>query len=162
MEYGWAWAKTLVEFVETQLAPTDLVAVMYPLTPLFDVQLTRDHAQIVRALQAFEGRKYNYDPRNMFEQQYAYYPTTTVEKIRNDVSLSGLKALALHLGGLREGRKSIIVLSEGYSNYVPPQLRDESAAGGGLLSTQRYDPFAGDNSREETSQFFEDSSMRWT
>ena len=150
----------LVEFVETQLAPTDLVAVMYPLTPLFDVRLTRDHAQIVRALQAFEGRKYNYDPRNMFEQQYAFYPTTTVEKIRNDVSLSGLKALALHLGGLREGRKSIIVLSEGYSNYVPPQLRDQGAGGGGRLSTQRYDPFAGDNPLEETSAFFDDSSMR--
>ena len=150
----------LVEFVETQLAPTDLVAVMYPLTPLFDVQLTRDHAQIVRALQAFKGRKYDYDPRNMFEQQYAYYPTTVVEKIRNDVSLSGLKALAIHLGGLREGRKSIIVLTEGYSDYVPPQLRDESAGGGRLRSTQRYDPFAGDNRLEETSQFFDDAAMR--
>ena len=150
----------LVEFVETQLAPTDLVAVMYPLTPLLDVQLTRNHAQVVRALQTFEGRKYNYNPRNMFERQYAYYPTTTVEKIRNDVSLSGLKALAVHLGGLREGRKSIIVLTEGYSNYVPPQLRDEIAGGGGRLSGQRYDPFAGDNRLEESSQFFDDASMR--
>ena len=150
----------LVEFVETQLAPTDLVAVMYPLTPLFDVQLTRNHAQVVRALQAFEGRKYKYDPRNMFEQRYAHYPTTTVERIRNDVSLSGLKALAIHLGGLREGRKSIIVLTEGYSNYVPPQLRDESAAGAGRLSGQRYDRFAGNNGLEETAQFFDDASMR--
>ena len=150
----------LVEFIETQLAPTDLVAVMYPLTPLFDVQLTRNHAQIVRALQTFEGRKYKYDPINMFEQQYAYYPTTTVEKIRNDVSLSGLKALAIHLGSLREGRKSIIVLSEGYSNHVPPQLRDERAGGGGRRSTQRYNPFAGNNPQEETAQFFDDSAMR--
>ena len=95
----------------------------------------------------------------MFEQQYAYYPTTMVEKIRNDVSLSALKALAIHLGGLREGRKSIIVLTEGYSDYVPPQLRDERAAGGGQLSAQRYDPFAGQARGEETAQFFEDSSM---
>ena len=152
----------LVEFVETQLAPTDLVAVMYPLTPLFDVQLTRNHAQVVRALQAFTGRKYDYDPLNIFEQQYAHYPTTMVEKIRNDVSLSGLKALAIHLGGLREGRKSIIVLSEGYSDYVPPQLRDERATGGGLRSPQRGDPFAGDHPLEETSQFFDDSSMIMT
>ena len=150
----------LVEFVETQLAPTDLVGVMYPLTPLFDVRLTRNHEQIVHALQSFEGRKYRYDPRNMYEQQYAHYPTTVAERIRNDVSLSALKALAMHLGGLREGRKSVIVLSEGYSNYVPPQLRDESAEGGGLSSTQRYDPFAGQNSREQSFQFFEDSSMR--
>ena len=150
----------LVEFVETQLAPMDLVAVMYPLTPLFDVELTRDHTRVVRALQSFVGRKHNYDPRNMFEQQYAYYPTTVVEKIRNDVSLSALKALAIHLGGLREGRKSIIVLTEGYSDYVPPQLRDERAAGGGQRSAQRYDPFAGQGRGEETAQFFEDSSMR--
>ena len=150
----------LVEFVQTQLAPTDLVAVMYPLTPLFDVRLTRNHEQIVHALQRFEGRKYRYEPRNTYEQLYNHYPTTVVETIRNDVSLSALKALAIHLGGLREGRKSVIVLSEGYSNYVPPQLRDESAAGGGRRSTQRYDPFAGQNPQEQTAQFFEDSSMR--
>ena len=150
----------LVEFVETQLAPTDLVAIMYPLTPLFDVQLTRNHGQIVNALQRFEGRKYKYDARNGYEQLYNHYPTTVVEKIRNDVSLSALKALAIHLGGLREGRKSVIVLSEGYSNYVPPQLRDESATGGGLISTQRFDPFAGQSGQEQTMQFFEDSSMQ--
>ena len=103
----------LVDFVQNELAPTDLVGIMYPLTPAFDVTLTRDHEQIVHALQRFEGRKYDYDPRNMYEMEYAHYPTTAVEKIRNDVSLSALKALAIKLGGLREGRKSIIVLSEG-------------------------------------------------
>ena len=131
---------TLVEFVETQLAPMDLVAVMHPLTPIYGVQLTRNHAQIVRALRAFKGRKYDYDPINRYEQQYAYYPTTTVEKIRNDVSMSALRALAIHLGGLREGRKSIIVLSEGYSNYVPPQLRNSRAAGGGGANHDWLDP----------------------
>jgi VWFA-related protein len=150
----------LVEFVQTQLAPTDLVAIMYPLTPLFDVQLTRNHGQIINALEAFRGRKYEYDPRNSYEQQYAYYPTTTVEMIRNDVSLSALKGLAMHLGGLREGRKSVILLSEGYSNYVPPQMRDQSAAGGrGQLSPQRHDPYAGQNRYEQTGQFFEEATM---
>ena len=150
----------LVEFVETQLKPTDLVGVMYPLTPIMDMRLTRDHAQVVRALQGFEGVKYNYQPRNMYEHQYANYPTTTVEMIRNDVSLSALKALAIHLGGLREGRKSVIVLSEGYTNYVPPQLRDIDALGGGFFNPARYDPLAAENRFEETSQFFEASYMR--
>ena len=147
----------LVEFVET-LGPTDMVAVMYPLTPTFDVYFTRDHAQIIRALQGFKGVKYDYEPRNMYEQQYAYYPTTTVEKIRNDVSLSALRGLSIKLGGLREGRKSIIVLTEGYSTYVPPQLRSMSAAGDPLGG--QGGPFAGDNRREETSQFFETASMQ--
>jgi VWFA-related protein len=151
----------LVEFVRTQLGPSDLVGVMYPLTPLFDVQLTRNHEQVIRALQAFEGRKWDYDPRNTYESQYAYYPTTVVEKIRNDVSLSALKALAIHLGGLREGRKSVIVLSEGYTDYVPPQHRDESALGGVMgRAVNRYSPLAGESRAEETMRFFEDSSMR--
>ena len=140
--------ESLIEFVETRLAPTDLVGVMYPLTPLMDLRLTRDHSQIVRALSEFEGRKYNYAPENMYEHQYAHYPTTTVEMIRNDVSLSALKALSIHLGGLREGRKSAIVLSEGYSNYVPPQMRDENAFAGGY-NPMRYDPLAGENRVEE-------------
>ena len=139
----------LVEFVETQLAPTDLVAVMYPLTPVSDVQFTRNHAQVVRALQSFRGRKYDYDPVNMFEMQYAAYPTTTIEKIRNDVSLSALRGLAIHLGGLREGRKSIIVLSEGYSNYVPPPMR---AGPGGQRAFQRYEPSAADSPAEQKAR----------
>ena len=150
----------LVEFVETQLRPTDLVGVMYPLMPLIDFRLTRNHEQIIRALEDFEGVKYDYQPRNMYEHQYANFPTTTVELIRNDVSLSALKALAIHLGGLREGRKSVIVLSEGYSNYVPPQMRDRDAMAGGLFNPQRYDPLAGESHIEETSQFFESSYMR--
>ena len=151
---------TLVEFVETQLRPTDLVGVMYPLTPIYDVRLTRNHAQIVRALEGFEGVKYDYEPRNMYEHQYVNYPTTVVEMIRNDVSLSALKGLAVFLGGLREGRKSVIVLSEGYTNYVPPQLRDMDALAGGLFNPQRYNPLAGESHLEETSQFFESSYMR--
>jgi VWFA-related protein len=150
----------LVEFVETQLRPTDLVGVMYPLTPITDMQLTRNHAQIVRALEGFEGVKYDYQPRNMYEHQYANFPTTTVEIIRNDVSLSALKGLAIYLGGLREGRKSVIVLSEGYTNYVPPQMRDIDAMGGGFFNPQKYDPLAGETHIEETSQFFESSYMR--
>ena len=151
---------TLVEFIETQLRPTDLVGVMYPLTPIMDVRLTRNHAQIVRALNGFEGVKYNYEPRNMYEHQYVNFPTATVEMIRNDVSLSALKGLVIYLGGLREGRKSVIVLSEGYTNYVPPQLRDMNALGGGLFNPQRYDPLAGESHFEETQQFFESSYMR--
>ena len=152
--------RDLVEFVETQLRPTDLVGIMYPLTPIMDMRLTRNHDQIVRALEAFEGVKYDYQPRNMYEHVYANFPTTTVELIRNDVSLSALKALAIHLGGLREGRKSVIVLSEGYSNYVPPQLRDIDAMAGGFFNPARYDPLAGESRMEQTQQFFEMSYMR--
>ena len=41
--------------------------------------------------------------------------------------LSALRGLMVRLGGLREGRKSVLLLSEGYTNYVPPQLRSHNA-----------------------------------
>ena len=56
--------KPLTDFIQNNLAPRDLVAVMYPLTPLDGVQLTRDHNSVVRAIERFEGRKFNYEPRN--------------------------------------------------------------------------------------------------
>ena len=60
--------------------------------------------------------------------KYSMYPVEIVERIRNQVSLSRARAVwSPRLGGLREGRKSVILVSEGYSNYVPPQLRDPVA-----------------------------------
>jgi hypothetical protein len=71
------------------------------------------------------------------------------------VSLSALRALTEHLGGLREGRKSIIVVGEGYSNVLPPQLRDQNASQPGYMNPNRRDPFAGENdSRESTYRVF--------
>lgn len=122
----------LIRFVEQDLSPLDLVAVMYPLTPLDAVQFTRNRQSIVDAINGFVGRKYDYTPRNQFEEQYAYYPAVTVERIRNQVSLSALKGLSTWLGGLREGRKAVILVSEGYTNTLPPQLSDPIAAMPGL------------------------------
>ena len=42
--------------------------------------VTRNHDAIMRGLQQFRGRKYDYTPRNEIEEQYAYYPTETVER----------------------------------------------------------------------------------
>ena len=56
-ENGVRAGQTLVQFLENNLVPTDLVGIMYPLTPLIDVQLTRNHAAIIRAVDNFLGRK---------------------------------------------------------------------------------------------------------
>ena len=148
--------EALINFIYTQLGPSDMVSVMYPLTPLDAVQMTRNHGSIVAAIERFEGRKYEYEPRNQFEQQYANYPTEVVERIRNEVSLDGLRALVTHLGGLREGRKAVILVSEGYTNYLPPQLRDRDAGLSGFGNPNRLNPLAGDNPLEQTSAFFAD------
>ncbi len=146
--------KPLVEFVQNNLGPSDLVAVMYPLTPLDAVSLTRDHQSVTRVLERFEGRKFNYEPRNAVEQRYALYPAETVERIRRQVALSALEGLAVKLGALREGRKAVIVVSEGYTALLPPQLRDPIASMPGLGNPARRNPAIGDNSMlEDRAEF---------
>src|SRR3954454_2168320 len=134
----------IARFVETQLGPSDMIGLMYPLGSTAAVRMTRNHAAIVKGLEQFLGRKYDYTPRNEFEQNYVRYPTETVERIRNEVSLSALKALILHMGSLKEGRKALILVSEGFTNMLPPQLRDPSAALPGFGNPAHNDPNAGD------------------
>jgi VWFA-related protein len=141
--------KPLVEFVQNQVGPNDLLAVMYPLTPLDAVTLTRNHASIMNTLERFEGRKYNYEPRNAIEEQYALYPTEVVERIRRQVSLSALEGLSIKLGSLREGRKAIVLVSEGYTALLPPQMRDQIAVMPGFNNPNRNNPNAGENSITE-------------
>lgn len=145
----------LIRFVREQISPHDLVALMYPLTPVGDVVFTRDREAVVSAIQRFEGRKYNYEPRNALEERYAYYPAATVEVIRNQVSLSALRGLVTYLGGVREGRKAVILVSEGYTNNLPPQLNDPIAAMPGVNNPARRMPGVDvTDPRAEAARFF--------
>jgi VWFA-related protein len=139
----------LAQFIDTQLGPSDMVGLMYPLEPTAALRMTRNHSAIVRGLQQFQGRKYDYTPSNEFEEKYAYYPVETVERIRNQVSLSAIKSLIIHMGSLKEGRKTLILVSEGYTNMVPPQMRDANAQMPGSGNPNRYNPQAGVNDINE-------------
>ena len=151
----------IVEFLEKNLLPTDLIAVMYPLTPLMDLNLTRNHALVIEQVKGWYGRKYDYDPLNEYESQYYFYPTETVELIRNYVSFSALQGLAIHLGGLREARKNVLVVSEGYTYYVPPQLRSNDASQGPNRreNPAMGDPSAGSSVYEEARQVFSNADI---
>src|SRR5262245_12454050 len=105
----------LTRFVQNQLRPNDIVALMYPLTPVTDLSFTRNHDVVVGAINNFVGRKFDYTPLNQLEQNYARYSTDQVEKIRNDVVMGALQGLSIRLGSLREGRKSVIFVSEGFT-----------------------------------------------
>ncbi|MGE5246516.1 MAG: VWA domain-containing protein [Betaproteobacteria bacterium] len=145
----------LERFVEDRLGPSDMVGLMYPLESLSSVRLTRNHDAIVKGIDQFIGRKFDYEPKNQFEEQYAMYPASTVEQIRNQVSLSAIKALIVHLGSLKEGRKSLILVSEGFTNMLPPQLRDPIADMPGFGNPDRGNPTAGENDpREDSARFF--------
>ena len=135
----------LAKFVETQIGPSDMIGVMYPLESTASVRMTRNHSAVIRALQQFLGRKYEYEPKNQFEENYAHYPTETVERIRTQVSMSAIKSLIVHMGSLKEGRKALILVSEGFSYMIPPQMRNRDATQPGSGNPDAFNPFAGQN-----------------
>jgi hypothetical protein len=63
--------------------------------------------------------------------------------------MTALESLVTHLGSLREGRKAVILVSEGFTNLLPPQLRDPIAGMPGLGNQNRNNPFAGTNDPTE-------------
>ena len=95
--------RMLVDFIENDLIPTDLVGVMYPLMPVSEVRLSRNHEAAINAIRQFQGVKYDYEVRNLYEARYNMYPTEIVERVRNEVSLSALRGLMTMLGGPARG-----------------------------------------------------------
>jgi VWFA-related protein len=151
----------LSRFVERQLGPTDMVGLMYPLETTSSVRMTRNHEAIMKAVQQFIGRKFEYTPKNEFEEKYANYPAEIVEQIRNQVSLSAIRSLIVHMGTLKEGRKALILVSEGYTNMLPPQLRDPVASMPGYGNPNRFNPMAGVNDpNEDRAAFFSSVDMQ--
>lgn len=102
-------------FVE-MLGPTDLVAVMDPLLPLSALKFTRNRRELLDKVKTFEGRRGVYIPaRSVLEE--AQLTQRNVGELRAGVTLSALNALVTYLGGLREGRKSVLFVSQGPPQY---------------------------------------------
>lgn len=153
----------IARFVESQLNPKDMLGIMYPLWSISDVMFTRNRKSIASAIREFQGRKYDYTPRNIFEERYVHYVSTMeAERIRNQVTLSALKGLITRLGGLGERRKAIVLISEGFTNSLPPQVQDQIATcNGGPCGNQprsRPDPVGGQGgpmqARMDAQEFF--------
>lgn len=146
----------LANFV-LQLNSRDLVAVLYPLTPVTDLVFTRNHEAIADALMRFEGRKYDYTPRNAYEERYAHYPAETVEYIRTQVTLSALRALSIHLGTQREGRKNILFVSEGMTYNIPSAIQNPGDPNAPFMPPS--DPTRGGGYARSSADFFKEVEM---
>ena len=149
----------LTKFIETQLGPDDLVAVVSPLTPVSEVLFTTDRAAVVSAVQRFEGRKFDYTPRNRFEQEYARYSASEVERIRNDVVMDALSAVAIRMGAMRQGRKSIVFVSEGFTVMLPPQMQRPNAQNPLDPLTASVAATAQDSNQQQTAEMFNQASL---
>jgi VWFA-related protein len=145
----------LTKFLQTQLGPLDMVAIMYPLMSVNDVTFTRDKDAIASAIRKFEGRKYDFRPRNQVEEKYAFYPAQAIETLRNQITITALEGISVRLGSLREGRKAVIFVSEGFTALLPPQMRDANASIPGSGNPAARNPLAGDNPQEDRARFRE-------
>ena len=142
------------QFIDTQLGPSDMIGLMYPLESIFGVRMSRNHTAVMHDIERFIGRKYDYRPTNDLEEKYMYYPAETQEQIRVKVSLSALKGLIVHMGTLKEGRKSLIVVSEGFSNRVPANLEGAGIMpGGGQAGNGLVDPIGAAGLTQSQSNF---------
>lgn len=104
----------LSTLVTRTFSARDLLTVVKPLDSLTGIRLTRDREEVARALETFEGRKGNYEPRTTFERDLIAADRARADIVRAQVATSAVNAIALHLGSLRGGRKTLIVVSEGF------------------------------------------------
>jgi VWFA-related protein len=99
----------LARFVEKSLGPADLVALMHPLTPINSVRLARNRTAVATEIRGFDGVRGtnagDSDPRR-----------GSITTIRRDASLTALEALIKRLGSLKEGRKTLMLVTEGYGS----------------------------------------------
>lgn len=109
----------LTAFVDHELGPRDLVAVMKPLDSLFTIRLTDDRAKARRIIAGFEGRKGDHTPRTPYEEKFMIGSPARIEAARSQVTISALNALAVHMATLNGVRKTLFVVSEG----LDPQPR---------------------------------------
>lgn len=138
--------RALESFVDS-LQPTDLVVVMDPLTTLEGLTFTRDKWLLRERIRTFKGRRGELVPvRSAIEE--AQLTQRNVWELRSGVTLSALEALVTHLGGLREGRKSVIFVSQGPpvgrpGSPVYPRLESAlQAANRGNVTVHVLDPRA--------------------
>ena len=136
--------RALTTFI-AKLQPTDIVAIVDPITPNNTITFTRSQADLSDIIRNFEGRQGEIFPiKNKAEE--AQLKSGDVSRLRAQVTLSALTSLCYFLGTLREGRKTVIFVSQGPpilfgSGSAEYDLRDAiTAANRGNVTINVVDP----------------------
>ena len=106
--------EALTAFVDQELGPRDLIAVMKPLDSLYSIRLTDNLQDARRIIAGLEGRKGDYAPRSDYERSFMGGSDARIETERTQIAISALGALAEQMGGLSNLRKTLLVISEGF------------------------------------------------
>jgi VWFA-related protein len=120
----------LVKFLDRLLGPDDMVALMTPEMGASEVTLGRKTTVISNIMQAQwmwgrRGRLVDNDPKEeLYDACYgagvAGSPAVEMKARRREkLTLDALSDLMIHLGGVREERKALVVVTEGWQLFRP-------------------------------------------
>lgn len=141
----------LIKFLDRLLGPDDLVALMTPEMDASSIALGRKTTVISNIMQAQwawgrRGRTAgDKDAKELlYEQCYGLGKGSPVVEMnarrREKLTLDALEDLIEHLGGLREGRKAVLTITEGWRlfapNYKLPGMNSGANTGGVLIECE--------------------------
>jgi len=116
----------LIKFLDRLVGPDDMVALMTPEMGASEITLGRKTTVISNIMQAQwmwgrRGRIADNDPKeDMYDSCYGVTSNVAKEmkaRRREKLSLDALSDLMVHLGGVREERKALIVVTEGWQLF---------------------------------------------
>jgi len=102
----------LDNFVQLAFGPTDLVALMDQLTPTDAIKFTRDRRELAEQVHKLRGRQGVYVPARSAVEEAQMYRARDVEMLRAQVTATALESTIAFLGSIKEGRKSILFVSQ--------------------------------------------------
>jgi VWFA-related protein len=164
----------LVRLLQRTIGQDDLIAAMTPLMSAKDITFAR-HTGALEELLAKQwwGKRDSTFDRDPVEQSYEFcFDKQTAEQLiarrREKQLLDALQDLVVHLRGVREERKAVFVISEGWRLYGPDQRLAASGRPGdgipnigigptGKLTTK--DPRLGGASRYECERDLQNLAM---
>jgi VWFA-related protein len=137
----------VANFLRT-LTRHDLVALATPLTTVASLTFSRNHDAVAANVMGFVGRKYEYAPMNALEARYQDLPPEQIEQMRNNLTMAAISNLCEFLGTLRDGRKSLLWITEGMSGSMPV----------GVQTTGSFVPNVG-TARTDSQTFFDNAGL---
>src|SRR5436190_1325114 len=112
----------LLEFIRGSLRRDDVIFVMKPLDPAAGIAPVRTTEDLSAEVARFEGRKGNYAPLSPYEEELMSVAPPTAPRQRAQVARAAMQALVARLAAFAdgdEGRKAVIVISEGFDADDP-------------------------------------------
>jgi len=134
--------RALAKFLDDLIGPDDLVGLMRPETPVDTLLFTRRPSSFAAFLESggdLQKRFLQFEADETERNYTLCYPREDPEvgdiapkmiaRRRELLMVDGLRSLVTHLQNLREGRKAVIVISEGWTLFTPDRSLERTLRG---------------------------------